>query len=540
MILLLPAAYSLLVLVLLPMPTGGAPTAPTLAGCNTSCGNLTFEYPFGIGQGCFRQPNFELTCLHGNHLQPPSLFLQGGTQVVDDIVVSSSDDNNVPSVSVSMSDTISVVPGVDVYNYTWTYPESFFPLYATVQITGCDFDVYFIQYNESMLLCNITCPNEIFTEGEAKKNCNGTGCCYFSFSTSFFDLQFVRHNKTESHSSNNSLWNSIQLSLYSADLGWSIVDQPSCSSALDKQTSYACVSTNSSCLNSSSTYFGYLCSCDSGFAGNPYISQGCSRDKGYNPFQQKANCSRSCGNITVPYPFGLEEGCFARKLFHLNCTEANSSTLRFDKYNQVTDIKIEEGVVLIKYDAGGGGDQEFMAIDGEPHLYDGSWDYSISVGWAVANLTCLEAKQNASGYACVSTNSTCVPVNSTSGYVGYRCNCTAGFHGNPYMLNGCIGINECQKPRICNGVCDNHCTAAYFGHYPVLIGICSFIFTVLIALLGMQVIIHRRSIKRQRLIRQRDEYFQQHGGQLLSDMMKIDCNLEFTLYRQEDIEVATN
>lgn len=95
--------------------------------------------------------------------------------------------------------------------------------------------------------------------------------------------------------------------------------------------------------------------------------------------------------------------------------------------------------MLIKYDAGGGGDQEFMAIDGEPHLYDSSWDYSISVGWAVANLTCLEAKQNASGYACVSTNSTCVPVNSTSGYVGYRCNCTAGFHGNPYMLNGCIG-----------------------------------------------------------------------------------------------------
>lgn len=54
------------------------------------------------------------------------------------------------------------------------------------------------------------------------------------------------------------------------------------------------------------------------------------------------------------------------------------------------------------------------------------------------------------------------------------------------------------------------------------------------------MIIHRRSMKRQFLIRQRDEYFQQHGGQLLSDMMKIDRNLEFTLYRQEDIEVATN
>lgn len=160
---------------------------------------------------------------------------------------------------------------------------------------------------------------------------------------------------------------------------------------------------------------------------------------GYNPVQQKANCSQSCGNITVPYPFGLEEGCFARKLFHLNCTDANSSTLLFDDYNQVTDIKIDEGVVQIKHAAGGYGDQEFMAIDGEPHLYDGPWEYSISVGWAVANLTCTEAKQNASGYACVSTNSNCVPVNSTSGYVGYRCNYSPGFHGNPYIQDGCIG-----------------------------------------------------------------------------------------------------
>uniref|UniRef100_I1PKD4 Wall-associated receptor kinase galacturonan-binding domain-containing protein n=1 Tax=Oryza glaberrima TaxID=4538 RepID=I1PKD4_ORYGL len=159
----------------------------------------------------------------------------------------------------------------------------------------------------------------------------------------------------------------------------------------------------------------------------------------YNPFQQKADCSRLCGNISVPYPFGLEEGCFARKLFHLNCTDANSSTLRLDNYNQVTAIHVEEGVVQLKHAGSGKDDREFIAIDGEPHLYDGPWEYSISVGWAVANLTCPEAKQNASGYACISTNSSCVPMNSTSGYVGYRCNCTAGFHGNPYIQNGCIG-----------------------------------------------------------------------------------------------------
>ena len=39
---------------------------------------------------------------------------------------------------------------------------------------------------------------------------------------------------------------------------------------------------------------------------------------GYNPIRQKDNCQRLCGNISVPFPFGLEEGCFARKLFQLN------------------------------------------------------------------------------------------------------------------------------------------------------------------------------------------------------------------------------
>lgn len=117
MIFLLPAGYSLLVLVLLPMPTGGALAAPTLAGCNSRCGNLTFAYPFGIGQGCFRNPDFELICHHGDNTQQPSLFLQGSSlQVVEDIVVRSSDDYNVHSFGVNMSDAISVESRFDVYN----------------------------------------------------------------------------------------------------------------------------------------------------------------------------------------------------------------------------------------------------------------------------------------------------------------------------------------------------------------------------------------------------------------------------------------
>lgn len=35
-------------------------------------------------------------------------------------------------------------------------------------------------------------------------------------------------------------------------------------------------------------------------------------------------------------------------------------------------------------------------------------------------------------------------------------------------------------------------------------------------------------------------YFQQHGGQILLELMKVESSADFTLYDREKIEVATN
>lgn len=151
------------------------------------------------------------------------------------------------------------------------------------------------------------------------------------------------------------------------------------------------------------------------------------------------NCQRLCGNVTVPFPFGLEEGCSARKLFQLKCTNATSSTLQFDDEHLVTVINVIDGLVAINYTSYYE-QPMFREHELKEHgLYIGSL-VSSSVQWVVANLTCQEAKMNSSGYACVSVRSACLGVNSSDGgYIGYRCKCMPGFLGNPYISNGCQG-----------------------------------------------------------------------------------------------------
>jgi hypothetical protein len=151
---------------------------------------------------------------------------------------------------------------------------------------------------------------------------------------------------------------------------------------------------------------------------------------GYNPKPSRADCTRRCGNISVPFPFGLEEGCFAREQFHLNCTNAILSAILKSPYQyQVISLNVDEGIMNYT--------QKIDEVNMD--LFVGNGAIS-SVQWVVANLSCIEAKQNTSGYACVNIDSSCVEVNSSGEYIGYRCKCPNGFQGNPYVQSGCQGI----------------------------------------------------------------------------------------------------
>ena len=67
----------------------------------------------------------------------------------------------------------------------------------------------------------------------------------------------------------------------------------------------------------------------------------------YNP-KPKEHCQRSCGNMSIPFPFGLEEDCFGNERFELICTDTNE-TLFSTAHTQyhVIGLSIEDGTLTV-------------------------------------------------------------------------------------------------------------------------------------------------------------------------------------------------
>ncbi|CAD6337802.1 unnamed protein product [Miscanthus lutarioriparius] len=345
------------------------------------------------------------------------------------------------------------------------------------------------------------------------------------------------------------------------------------------------------------------------------------------------NCPEKCGNMSIPYPFGigkdsLGKDCFLKKDFEVICNTSQqaptiyiytgggsvpySKVLNFSlldgeariqnrihwscKYPNSSNITNDEFPALSlnlgnslkvsytknKFTAIGcatlanirGSTDEIIDFDFNNLRYtsvcssfcdsekqDG---VPLVLDWSVGSETCEEAKKNSSSFACRTLNSVCI--NATNGS-GYRCICSQGYQGNPYLDEGCQDINECDDPSIypcINGNCINtigsyncSCPGGTESKDPkniactpvsdtnksilvVIIGIgvgsaAGFMILVVIAFFITQRFKHRRAMKL------KQKYFEQNRGQLLQQLVSQRTDIaERMIITVDELAKATN
>ncbi|CAO2184227.1 unnamed protein product [Urochloa humidicola] len=176
----------------------------------------------------------------------------------------------------------------------------------------------------------------------------------------------------------------------------------------------------------------------------------------------------------------------------------------------------------------------------------------VVVKWAISRNTCEEARIDKTlPYACVSNNSMCFKNDA-----GYACNCSRGYRGNPYIVDGCKDIDECHNvPYPCAGICTNtpgSFTCSCPRGKSMINGVClksnqksiwmPVVGTTLLLLalvLGGPFIM--RKIKQHKVKKMKQRFFNQNHGLLLQQLISRNSDIgERMIITLRELEKATN
>ncbi|TVU10497.1 hypothetical protein EJB05_44032, partial [Eragrostis curvula] len=454
------AATALLVIAAVLQPAAAAATIG-LPGCNTTCGNVSVPYPFGIQRGCYRK-GFNLTC--DTRSGSPRLLLGDGSLRVDGIFLDSAsmrvyqdgpmvyDVNSGPMAAdglINVRFTRCFAGGP--YKLTFGNELALFGCNVLATLVADKTQRRAVGHGDPFVFCGCAsvCSGSDELGSSARgddfgedKYCSGSGCCQVPINS-----LHAEYNPTEVHlrplDTYHHLDSNSNVSVFIAEKGWldgknpqregdwlqysdslfqvnttdgiplllnwdithglGLSDSEKDSRNCPSRVARLCKSNHSKCEG-----FGgdFLCVCTPGYDGNPYVVGGCqdvdeckhpqdncfgdctntdgsfecrcpsgtfgdptvkggclkaksatvsaadslALQSGMAPAQiGLPNCDTTCGDVLVPYPFGISPGCYLPG-FDLSCDKAHNPPrllLGGNSTLHVVDISLHDSTVRV-------------------------------------------------------------------------------------------------------------------------------------------------------------------------------------------------
>lgn len=279
--------------------TGGyVQSSQVKPGCQDKCGNVSVPYPFGIGNGCFLNENFNVTC--NNDTDNGVILNTCGTPLLE--------------INLSLGEARVQSPVAKYCNYTniigYTTDYIVFSVGTSFKISdtknkftsiGCATLAY-LTVDKGKHTYSSACGSFCYDEGsidddDSVADCSDIGCCQTAIpgNLDLFYLQFSIIDVDNTQVQNFSPCSYgfvvaedlfkfqpsyVKFSNFQESYGdevplvldWAVGNE-TCEEVMKNQSSYACRATNSVCINSTNGP-GYLCNCSQGYEGNPYLYAG--------------------------------------------------------------------------------------------------------------------------------------------------------------------------------------------------------------------------------------------------------------------------
>ncbi|XP_042450502.1 wall-associated receptor kinase 5-like [Zingiber officinale] len=443
------------------------------SNCSKTCGDIQIEYPFGIGTDCSYAVGFNLTCsqdqdhprllLGDGNIQVRSFDMKKGLVIIESPYATLDVDaqsNHTALINLKDSPLSFGLHSTDDFGSSFGY--------NILHVAGCSVTAIIVDLdtNSAIDACTTICSSTINTSTTQQIYMSRNEYCSIDlysvrFSNLSLAIQLNRLDEKMDHMLINST-SSIIATIFDDDLidyvdfqrfiddtnrtgmmaslAWYFNDYSTCKEAMERTNTYACRSDKSECYDVVlyEETSGYNCRCSSDYVGNPYLHDGCKLDKNFT-FTPAKDCQPKCGNVTISFPFGLQQGCYRDEDFALTCNETSSPPTLLFGDSVVSNISLKEGQLEYIYlSYSDNRNSHFTSSKAQK-------DQTI-MDWVIDNQSCKDAAKDNATFACIYENSSCLDVKNE----GYRCICKHGYDGiNPYLPfpDGCQGDRVGWKHR---------------------------------------------------------------------------------------------